>query len=141
MSAQFGTALDMLARGRYVQAHNLAGVLARARPPGATDLNSDFTNTAMSMCVMAVARAAQGAELMNASPDAPSNRVRAHNLFRDALDDITECLDSKTMIVPSARSGAGISLRDNLALIMRSLLDMQQAIAGYAAHNPTEAPL
>jgi hypothetical protein len=64
MSAQFGTTLDRLTKRRYTQAHNLACLIERARPSGAADLNVDFTNTAMSMCIIAVACAVQGVELM-----------------------------------------------------------------------------
>jgi hypothetical protein len=52
------------------------------------------------------------------------------------LDDIVECLSGPTMITSSTRSGPGISLRSNLTHIMQSLLDMQEAVVGYTAHNP-----
>jgi len=144
MSAQFGTALDLLASKRYAQVHNLACLIERSRPSGAADLNADFTNTAMSMCITAVARAARGVELMNRAPDVSENRVRARDFLRDALDDIVECLEGKTRdsalpwISSSHRHGAGITLRSNLAHMMQTIMDMQQAIAGYAAQNPAD---
>ena len=138
MSAQFGTALDLLSKRRYAQAHNLACLIERARPSGAADLNVDFTNTAMSMCIIAVARVAQGVELMNRAPDVSANRVRAHDFLRDALDDINECLEGSKWITSSERSGPGITLRFNLTHIMQTLIDMQQAIVGYSAQNPTD---
>jgi hypothetical protein len=142
MSAQFGTALDFFSKRRDAQAHNLAKLaclIERARLSGAADLNVDFTNTAMSLCIIAVARAAQGVELMNRAPDVSANRVRAHDFLRDALDDIDECLqDSKWITSSSERSGPGITLRFNLTHIMQTLVDMQQAIVGYSAQNPTD---
>ena len=138
MSAQFGTALDLLSKRRYAQAHNLACLIERARPSGAADLNVDFTNTAMSRCIIAVARAAQGVELMNRAPDVLANRERAHEFLRDALDDIDECLQDSKFITSSSLRGPGITLRFNLTHIMQTLIDMQQAIVGYSAQNPTD---
>jgi hypothetical protein len=138
MSAQFGTALDLLSKRRYAQAHNLACLIERARPSGAADLNVDFTNTAMSLCIIAVARAAQGVELMNRAPDVLANRERAHDFLRDALDDIDECLQDSKFITSSSLRGPGITLRFNLTHIMQTLVDMQQAIVGYSAQNPTD---
>ena len=144
MSAQFATALDLLASKKYAQAHNLACLIERSRPSGAADLNTDFTNTAMSLCITAVARAARGVELMNRAPDVSENRVRARDFLRDALDDIVECLEGKTRdsalpwISSSHRHGAGITLRNNLAQMKQTIMDMQQAIVGYAAQNPAD---
>ena len=138
MSAQVGTALDLLTKRRYAQAHNLACLIERARPSGAADLNVDFTSTAMSMCIIAAACAAQGVELMDRAPDVSANRVRAHDFLRDALDDINECLEGSKWITSSERSGPGITLRFNLTHIMETLLDMQEAIVSYSAQNPTD---
>jgi hypothetical protein len=144
MSAKVGTALDLLASKRYAPAHNLACLIERSRPSGAADLNTDFTNTAMSLCITAVARAARGVELMNRAPDVSENRVRARDFLRDALDDIVECLEGKTRdsalpwISSSHRHGAGITLRNNLAQMKQTIMDMQQAIVGYAAQNPAD---
>jgi hypothetical protein len=141
MSAQFGTALDRLTKRRYAQAHNFACLIERARPSGVADLNVDFTNTAMSMCIIAAACAVQGVELMDRAPDVSANRVRAHDFLRDALDDINnECLEGSKWITSSERSGPGITLRFNLTRIMQTLVDMQQAIVGYSAQNPTDDP-
>jgi hypothetical protein len=92
----------------------------------------------LSMCIIAVARAAQGVELMNRAPDVSANRVRAHDFLRDALDDINECLEGSKWITSSERSGPGITLRFNLTHIMETLLDMQEAIVSYSAQNPTD---
>ena len=65
-------------------------------------------------------------------------RRRPQLFLRDALDDIDECLQDSKFITSSSLRGPGITLRVNLTHIMQTLIDMQQAIVGYSAQNPTD---
>jgi len=80
--------------------------------------------TGVRLCIIAVARAAQGVELMNRDPDVLANRERAHDFLRDALDDIDECLQDSKFITSSSLRGPGITLRFNLTHILQTLVDM-----------------
>jgi hypothetical protein len=154
ISAQFDTALDMLAHGKHDQAFNLANSLRYARAPEhVSDLNEDFTNQALAMCITTVSQAAQGVELMNREPDQEESRQRALVLLMEASVDIDECLagtcKSKDYVAgarapglpwisSTARAGAGMTLRDNMTQLWQTILDMKEAIHGYIEQNPAD---